>query len=111
MMPRFAFAIVLAMHAWSSELLAGQVACDPGFTECFDTMIHVGGVPHAWSGVVSADQLSLQLPPEDWQFDGGRGMTATKGDIDAINKRLDHIEELLRQEACHQQFGATAYCP
>jgi hypothetical protein len=65
-MGRFTLALVLAMHAWSSELLAGQIACDPGV--CFDTMVHVVD----------------------------RTTAATKGDIDALNKRLDQLEDLIR---------------
>jgi hypothetical protein len=78
MMLRLAFAIVLAMHAWSSELLA---------EECRSPLILMDAGGIAKNVAVSTDENGFCV------------MGATKGDIDAINKRLDHVEEMIRCQA------------
>jgi hypothetical protein len=108
MMLRFAFTLVLAMHAWSSVLLA---AC-PLRTDHWTRATVCYPVPGPNQAVVvQPDGWPLLVDATDFPHFVEGPTPATKGDIDAINKRLDHIEELLRQEACHRQFGAKAYCP
>jgi hypothetical protein len=85
---RFAFAIVLAMHAWSSESLA---------EECRNPLILMDAGGIARNVAVSTDENGFCV------------LGATKGDIDALNKRLDKIEDLIRCEAASAKTRAGGY--
>jgi hypothetical protein len=79
MMLRFAFAIVLAMYAWPGVLLADQLAL-PHYHTDFE--------------ILRNDSYMISGRPQDRNDQSE--LTATKGDIDALNKRLDGIERMIR---------------
>jgi hypothetical protein len=87
---RFSFAMVLAMHAWSSVLLASCPAPgQPADGGCLFPSNRSLSVPQSLS-----DSFTISGRPKFRDDDAE--LTATKGDIDALNKRLDHIEDLIR---------------
>jgi hypothetical protein len=85
-MTRFAFAIVLAMHAWSSVLLAEE---PPHYKTLGEAPLPLG-VPQSL-GEPSYYMISGRPKLRD----NDPELTATKGDIDALNKRLDRLEQLI----------------
>jgi hypothetical protein len=122
MMLRFAFAIVLAMHAWSSVLLA---AC-PDRQQYLEAIHKSKPINLCWpvpgpNQIVIPDSdgwptlvddpdhvltsLSRPMPFPEIHDDP----VATKGDIDALNKRLDQLEDLIRCEAASARTRAGGY--
>jgi hypothetical protein len=121
---RFAFAIVLALHAWSGVLLAAEcrsplilmdaggvarnVAVHPdengycvigvaaGRTDDGPHYKTLGEMPLPLGPPMPLGEPSYMISGRPKLQDGDPELTATKGDIDAINKRLDHLEDLIR---------------
>jgi hypothetical protein len=87
---RFAFAVVLAMHAWSSMLLA-------------DDTVRTAELPFQ---VTMPHTYTLTGRPE--YLDNEPELTATKGDIDAINTSIAHLEQLLRCVLRNQETVSVA---
>jgi hypothetical protein len=106
MMLRFAFTVMLALHAWSSVLLAGEcgyfngapVICPEENTFPRAEDLARLGSSYMISGRPKSDDDNPEL-------------TATKGDIDALNKRLDRLEGLIRCKAEGPFYGTNPPCP
>jgi hypothetical protein len=114
MMLRFAFAMVLAMHAWSSVLLAEEAKqCDrigDIYGDSVGGMTICGPDYRLKKFMTESDRYTVSGRPKS--DDDNAELTATKGDIDALNKRLDRLEERIRcQGAAAADDGVTAPCP
>jgi hypothetical protein len=121
-MLRFAFAIVFALHAWSSELLAGEgdwCAPDGEMLIC-DTNHHLmretphyktlGEMPLPLGPPMPLGEPSYMISGRPKLQDSDPELTATKGDVDALNKRLDQLENLIRCESWNIRQDTSDGC-
>jgi hypothetical protein len=111
---KLAFAIVLAMLAWSSELLAAEGdLCAVGSVQNVNGTSMFCDADHHFTPFVTMRSDAYAISGRPPHRDNEPELTATKGDIDALNKRLDHLEMLIRCEGMAARgvdWGRDARC-